>query len=324
MIDEYNLEDDSASQFRGGSLRINPGGSKADLLPKSKENQSLDKENAKITSNCNWGQTLMSPFASIPNKLTVNIWGAKPEPKIERTASQTTSLNQQKTIQSTVIIPEDPCSYFTFREGVVDNAVKECREEFLDEDSDGPLLAYFLLTQINHWDTDKERLILLTPKTLVIAKYDFIALKRLGYKKLPLDLVEQLHIGDLVYPNGSLIPDRNMRGARLMWKQEKPATLGSKWNPFTDNVPFCTFTYHPLYFHKDGTVEPRRNIFDLDTFVDKLCDVFVAMQVKKSDEKDYCAIYHKNIVLENYVGIGSLLHNRNALGFFKVRGKFSF
>ncbi|XP_045473746.1 tumor protein p63-regulated gene 1-like protein isoform X1 [Harmonia axyridis] len=360
MIDEYNLEDDSASQFRGGSLRINPGGSKADLLPKSKENQSLDKENAKITSNCNWGQTLMSPFASIPNKLTVNIWGAKPEPKIERTASQNTSLNQQKTIQSTVIIPEDPCSYFTFREGVVDNAVKECREEFLDEDSDGPLLAYFLLTQINHWDTDKERLILLTPKTLVIAKYDFIALKRLGYKKLPLDLVEQLHIGDLVYPNGSLIPrlngvtdgltnflenclfsrwgnseskpmnnfyqsrDRNMRGARLMWKQEKPATLGSKWNPFTDNVPFCTFTYHPLYFHKDGTVEPRRNIFDLDTFVDKLCDVFVAMQVKKSDEKDYCAIYHKNIVLENYVGIGSLLHNRNALGFFKVRGKFSF
>lgn len=324
MIDEYNLEDDSASQFRGGSLRINPGGSKADLLPKSKENQSLDKENAKITSNCNWGQTLMSPFASIPNKLTVNIWGTKPEPKIERTASQTTSLNQQKTIQSTVIIPEDPCSYFTFREGVVDNAVKECREEFLDEDSDGPLLAYFLLTQINHWDTDKERLILLTPKTLVIAKYDFIALKRLGYKKLPLDLVEQLHIGDLVYPNGSLIPDRNMRGARLMWKQEKPATLGSKWNPFTDNVPFCTFTYHPLYFHKDGTVEPRRNIFDLDTFVDKLCDVFVAMQVKKSDEKDYCAIYHKNIVLENYVGIGSLLHNRNALGFFKVRGKFSF
>lgn len=78
------------------------------------------------------------------------------------------------------------------------------------------------------------------------------------------------------------------------------------------------------FFFVDSTVEPRRTIFDLDAFVDKLCDVFVAMQGKKSDEKDYCAIYHKNIVLENYVGIGSLLHNRNALGFFKVRGKFSF
>jgi hypothetical protein len=37
-----------------------------------------------------------------------------------------------------------------------------------------------------------------------------------------------------------------------------------------------------------------------------------------------CNIEHKPIVLENYVGIGSLIHNRNALGFFKVRGKFSF
>lgn len=79
--------------------------------------------------------------------VSVNIWGSKPEPKIERTASQTAPTAQQKTIQSTVIIPEDPCNYFTFRDGVVDNAVKECREEFLDEDCDGPLLAYFLLTQ---------------------------------------------------------------------------------------------------------------------------------------------------------------------------------
>jgi hypothetical protein len=38
----------------------------------------------------------------------------------------------------------------------------------------------------------------------------------------------------------------------------------------------------------------------------------------------HCNIEHKPIVLDNYVGIGSVIHNRNALGFFKVRGKFSF
>ncbi|KAL3268099.1 hypothetical protein HHI36_007226 [Cryptolaemus montrouzieri] len=206
MIEEYNLEDDSSSQFRGGSLRIHPGGSKSELLPKSRDNSSLEKENAKVNANCHWGQSFISPLTSIPGKLSVNLWSSKPEVKIERTPSQVASLPHQKTIQSSVVIPEDPSNYFTFRDGVVENAVKECRDEFLDEESDGPLLAYFLLTQINHWDTDKERLLLLTPKTLVIAKYDFIALKRLGYKKLPLDLVEQLHIGDLVYPNGSLIP----------------------------------------------------------------------------------------------------------------------
>lgn len=73
MIDEFNLEDDSTSQFKGGSLRIHPGGSRSDLLPKSKENQSLDKETAKINYNCNWGQTFMSPFASIPNKCNICI-----------------------------------------------------------------------------------------------------------------------------------------------------------------------------------------------------------------------------------------------------------
>lgn len=314
MIEEYKIDE---SDFRSGSLKS----IKTDLLTKSVENSSIDRETPKL-NNCQWGQSFISPLTSIPSKFSMNLWSNKEEPKVERSVSQATPSH--KMLQSGVIIPEDPNCYFTFRDGVVENAVKECKEEFIDEESEGPLLAYFLLTQINHWDTDKERLLLLTPKTLVIAKYDFIALKRLGYKKLPLDLVEQLHVGDLIYPNGSLIPDRNMRGARLMWKQEKPNSLSAKWNPFVDNVPFCTFTYHPLYFHKDSTVEGRKAFFDLDIFIDKLCDIFAAMQARKTSEKDCCAIYHKNIILENYVGVGSLIHNRNALGFFKVRGKFSF
>ena len=30
------------------------------------------------------------------------------------------------------------------------------------------------------------------------------------------------------------------------------------------------------------------------------------------------------IIIENYIGIGSLVHNRTGLGFFKIRGKVSF
>lgn len=30
------------------------------------------------------------------------------------------------------------------------------------------------------------------------------------------------------------------------------------------------------------------------------------------------------ILLENYLGLTSVIYNRNALGFYKVRGKFSF
>lgn len=48
--------------------------------------------------------------------------------------------------------------------------------------------------------------------------------------------------------------DRNMKGIRLLLRQDKPDNFASKWNPFNDDVPYVTFTFHPLYFHK-GTDE---------------------------------------------------------------------
>lgn len=37
-----------------------------------------------------------------------------------------------------------------------------------------------------------------------------------------------------------------------------------------------------------------------------------------------CTVNQSPIVIENYVGIASLLHNATELGFFKLRGKVSF
>ncbi|CAH1973503.1 unnamed protein product [Acanthoscelides obtectus] len=111
--------------------------------------------------------------------------------------------------------------------------------------------------------------------------------------------------------------DRNMKGIRLLLRQDKPETLASKWNPFNDDVPYLTFTFHPLFFHKDCTDEKLRSLYNLDLFVDHICTA-----VTKSKENS--VILQHNILLENYVGIGSIIHNRHSLGFFKVRGKFSF
>lgn len=41
-----------------------------------------------------------------------------------------------------------------------------------------------------------------------------------------------------------------MRGIRLMWNNGKPLNFGNKWNPLNNDVPFVTFTAHPLWFHK--------------------------------------------------------------------------
>jgi hypothetical protein len=64
-------------------------------------------------------------------------------------------------------------------------------------------------------------------------------------------------------------------------------------------------------------------MYNIDDFTRNLVStVEKAQTINKAAH--HCTIEHKPIVLENYVGIGSVIHNRNALGFFKVRGRFSF
>lgn len=41
---------------------------------------------------------------------------------------------------------ENPNNYFTYRAGVVEKAVNDCVEQFLDAEEDGPLLNTYLLT----------------------------------------------------------------------------------------------------------------------------------------------------------------------------------
>ncbi|KAJ8982885.1 hypothetical protein NQ317_004315 [Molorchus minor] len=335
---EMTLEEDLPEEFRGGTLRINPDQKPSDSS-KTTFNlmTSVDKPDKESpaefsnTNNCQWRNAFIAPLSSIPNKITETIWSSK--------SKEIVPTQNEKSLQPTTNIKEDPNNFFTFRDGVMDRAVKECISQFLDMETEGPLYASFLLTQINHWDIDKERLVLLTAKSLVLVKYDFIALKQLDFKKLPLCDIEGIIIGNLVYPSGSLISkingiadglsnilenclfklwskqvdqhqleplnqsrDRNTKGIRLLFSQGKSENLASKWNPFNDDIV---------------QMKKLRNLYNLDLFIDQLC-----LAITKTKENSI--ILHHNIVLENYIGLGSIIHNRNSLGFFKVRGKFSF
>ncbi|XP_050313960.1 tumor protein p63-regulated gene 1-like protein isoform X1 [Anthonomus grandis grandis] len=357
-----SLEEDIHEEFRGGSLRFNKSGeqqpvpSSSGLRESYRENKGGISKTDSTASNssCYWSG-LPLPLSSLSTKITETLWSAKPKdpsPVLEKQAP----IHHQPPTPPPRIPEQDANSFFTYRDGVAERAALECAAEFLDMEHEGPVIQYFLLTQINHWDTDKERLILLTPKILLVVKYDFIALKRLSYKKLPLEDIEAVIIGDLIYPNGSLIPkingladgisnmwencffkpssssdnqqsqsfssptrDRNMKGIRILFAKGKPIKFSSKWNPFTVDLPIWTFTYHPLYFHKDCSDENQRRIYDLDNFNDYFCKTI--MELGKNYES---RILHSNVLLENYVGFGAIIHNRNDLGFFKVRGKFSF
>ncbi|XP_041977423.1 tumor protein p63-regulated gene 1-like protein isoform X3 [Aricia agestis] len=206
--------------------------------------------------------------------------------------------------------------FFTFRKGVVENAIQDCITALLFPE-DGEYLGSWLLTEITLWDNEKERIVLLTSRLVMTIKYDFIAMKQLDFKKTYLDDLDTIVIGELVYPPSSLVPERNLRGVRLMWNKGEALPLKTVWNPFSQDVPFLTFASHPIYWHKDGGVEERAT-FDMEIFAQKLQRAIECMPASA------CCIHHSPIVIQSYLGITSLLHNKTSMGFFKVRGKFSF
>lgn len=117
--------------------------------------------------------------------------------------------------------------YFSSRNSLLERALHDCKRILLHGDN-GPLLGSWLLTlylkifghrlaleklmpafspnRVDHWDNEKERLVLLCGRSLLIVKYDFIALVLIDHMRLPLNQISHITIGRLEYPTRSITP----------------------------------------------------------------------------------------------------------------------
>ncbi|KAG8035277.1 hypothetical protein G9C98_001767 [Cotesia typhae] len=259
-------------------------------------------------------------------------------------ASITEEIKKDSSVLSVPYKNIDVHTFFSDRDEVVERAIKECWETLATDQND-EIIGTWLLTDL--WDTEKERVVLLTKNALYTIKYDFISLKLLEFNRVPMIEVDTIAYGELEYPKTSIAPrlnglaegvssvihcavrqqwsslalkseikfeprKRNTFGVKIMWNKGKPLSLDKKWNPFAKRIPWVTYTSHPLYWHKSTREEQKR--FDVDDFHDSLMTHF-NMQ---------CEFTKSQIIIENYLGLGAILHNRNSLGFFRVRGKVSF
>ncbi|RWS24040.1 Tumor protein p63-regulated 1-like protein, partial [Leptotrombidium deliense] len=125
--------------------------------------------------------------------------------------------------------------FFGLREGALEEAVNKCKPVILNR-IDGELIGVWLLTVIDHWDIERERLAFLTDYSLIVLKYDFIAQKLLKYNRIPLLRLDKVVVGSIRYPEGSLLPPRNQIGVRCMWNQGEEVHFASKWNPFSEDI----------------------------------------------------------------------------------------
>ncbi|KAG8195416.1 hypothetical protein JTE90_013874 [Oedothorax gibbosus] len=253
--------------------------------------------------------------------------------------------------------------FFAVREGALQKAAEQCRPVIL-ENIDGDLRGIWLLTEIDHWDTEKERLLFLTQNSLISLKFDFITLRLLEYQRYALKDFQKIVIGELKYPEKSLMPKingamdffkqrvlpklrqgrnfrqsapnmtlavvdnkprsavaRNQLGIQCSWSILDQIPASKRWNPWSRDIPWVTYTSHPL-FKMDTDEKTNYNIED---FYKTLLNIlFPPGGTPVGTESSSCQIVYQPIVIECYAGLAAALHNANELGFFKSRGKVSF
>uniref|UniRef100_A0A8C1G566 Tumor protein p63 regulated 1 n=1 Tax=Cyprinus carpio TaxID=7962 RepID=A0A8C1G566_CYPCA len=152
--------------------------------------------------------------------------------------------------------------FFVLRPGTLDHGIEDVKA-LVNPTEDGAVQSVWLMAEVDHWNNEKERLVLITENTLLIFKYDFVMLNCEQIQKIPLNYIDRICHGTFCFPPRSLLT-REGEGVRVFWDKLREPSFTSRWNPFSVEYPFTTFTYHPV---KSANEELGR-----------LCDVSITMQ----------------------------------------------
>ncbi|KAJ7324631.1 hypothetical protein JRQ81_017651, partial [Phrynocephalus forsythii] len=99
--------------------------------------------------------------------------------------------------------PYDTRKYFVTRAGAFDQAMEDLKAH-VNANMGESAHSFWLVTEIDHWNNEKERVLVVTDSALLICKYDFIMLKCLQLQRVPLNYIDRIIQGSFAFPERSL------------------------------------------------------------------------------------------------------------------------
>ncbi|KAH3827025.1 tumor protein p63-regulated gene 1-like protein [Dreissena polymorpha] len=215
-------------------------------------------------------------------------------------------------------------SFFCYKENNLTKAMDRCQNDFYKEELDGQILGKWLLAEIDHWDHEREKILILAENSVLIFRYNFITDTVIEKKRVMLHVIDSILLGDFTYPDWSIMPmvssDHAHGGIQIKWNSGEPPTFGQRWNPWCATIPWVCLAHHPLLYN------PRENetvTFNVDEFYESLLDaVSKAYGRKRPGER--VTVVEGPILIQSYASISSIIFNQSNIGYFKDRNGVCF
>lgn len=214
--------------------------------------------------------------------------------------------------------------FFCYKDNAFEQAVKQCTDAFLKADLDGAVTGSWLLSEIDHWDNEREKVVVLTANSLLVFRFNFITKTIVESRRVSLHIVDTVMIGDFRYPDWSVMPvvssDRQHGGIQIRWNKGEQPSFGQRWNPWCITIPWITFCHHPLIYNPK---ESETVTYNVDDFYESLIhNISQAYSRKRPGEK--VTVIEGPIMMESYASLSSLVFNQSGVGYYKDRNGMCF